>query len=265
MSVSRSGYLAPPGLISYNMAFREFKNTPTTEFGGHGDPDRGLRTVPDKWHTQQTTGSRPTRRKHFRAVGVSRPNNSYEIFLCGGMGTQTSISSDEVLRPGPPCLPSSPGRPGRPPVGRDHACVVAGGRPDVLHPGGADGNLCSPKSPTDWGHWRPRLDVFDMTQMRWADGYDAQAPTHGSPDVVKQWYSQGGLEYHSWSSNEAKVLFAEIQNSEAQESQGSHTPVGATVGGGVGGVAGLALAVAVAVGLAVLLMRRKRHAAAPQQ
>ncbi|KAF4780030.1 kelch repeat protein [Colletotrichum scovillei] len=195
----------------------------------------------DKWYTQPTTGSRPATRGNFCAVGASSTNNTYEIFLYGGGSTETGSVSGDVY------VLSLPGfvffkAAGSSAIRADHTCVVVGeGGRQMLSIGGTDGSLGFPRSLTDPDPWKLGLGIFDMTEMRWSDGYDYQAPPYESPDAVKQWYAQGGLDSVVWASEEVKALFSERAV--------------------VGGVVGLVLIIC----LVVFFLRRKRYQAAPQQ
>jgi hypothetical protein len=35
------------------------------------------------------------------------------------------------------------------------------------------------------------IGIFDATDMVWKSGYDADPPSYRSPQVVKDWYSEG--------------------------------------------------------------------------
>ncbi|KAK0381984.1 kelch repeat protein [Colletotrichum limetticola] len=316
--------LALPGLISYNMTSGEIKNTSSTGFGQYGTSVRGSsQFVPfgsggmllflgggqapvslpkgsweemdfnkvalynpstDKWYTQQTTGSRPATRGNFCAVGASSTNDTYEIFLYGGGSTETDSVSGDVY------VLSLPGfvffkAAGSSAIRAGHTCVVVGeGGRQMLSIGGTDGSLGFPRSLTDPDPWKLGLGIFDMTEMRWSDGYDYQARPYESPDAVKQWYAQGGLDSVVWASEEVKALFCIDQAAAAptnstsdpspteqsnagsatstpQGSQPSNPPIGTIVGAVVGGVVGLVLVIC----LVVFFLRRKRYQAAPQQ
>lgn len=39
--------------------------------------------------------------------------------------------------------------------------------------------------------WPNGLGVFDLTALRWLDGYDADAGNYTSPDSVREWYNKG--------------------------------------------------------------------------
>ncbi|KAK1717908.1 hypothetical protein BDP67DRAFT_616479 [Colletotrichum lupini] len=100
----------------------------------------------DKWHTQQTTGSRPATRGKFCVVGASSTNSTYEIallsFLYGGMSTATGSVSGDVY------VLSLPGfvffkAAGSSAIRADHACVVEG------EGGPAPTNSTSDPSPTE--------------------------------------------------------------------------------------------------------------------
>ncbi|KAK1655596.1 hypothetical protein BDP81DRAFT_388510 [Colletotrichum phormii] len=234
----------------------------------------------DKWYTQQTTGSRPTGRGKFCVVGASSTNNTYEIFLYGGLSSVTDFNKVDSVS-GDVYVLSLPGfvffkAAGSSIPRADHACVsVADGGRQMLSIGGVDWSVGFPKYLTDPDPWEFGLGIFDMTEMRWSDRYDSQALPCGSPVVVKQWYVQGGLDSIIWASEEVKALFLRREapdNSTSDPSttgqpnttsQSSKPPIGAIVGASIGGVAGLVLVICPAVFF--LKRKKRRHQASPQQ
>jgi hypothetical protein len=73
---------------------------------------------------------------------------------------------------------------------QSHTCHVVGNR-QLLAIGGADPVVqeyyaLAAKNSTD--PWKQGLGVFDMTEMKWKEGFDARAEAYRSPDVVRQWY-----------------------------------------------------------------------------
>ncbi|KAK1834497.1 kelch repeat-containing protein [Podospora conica] len=219
-----------------------------------------------KWFYQATTGTRPTPREKFCVVGVQGPNGTYEIFMYGGL-LVAGGASDEVYVLSLPGFVFFKAPPGPSTKRSSNSCVVVGKR-QLLSVGGGDGSLGFPDSLLDPDPWKNGLGVFDMTRMAWSDGYDADAAAYESPAIVREWYSQGGLESVTWSSPEVERLFAAVSTPAPGDpdspppsgsglgspSPGSpSTPVGAIVGGVVAGVGGLAL-----VGLAFWLFFRRR-------
>ncbi len=155
------------------------------------------------------------------------------------------------------------------------------GKRQVLSIGGAD-NTRQDRDPAPQG-----LLLFDMTDWKWKDSYDANAAAYERATDLKTWYSNGSLGKVEWSSDEVRKLFVAagsepppgeqptvtithvVQQSTDQApdasgtptstpepGSGSSTPVGAIVGGVVGGVAGLAL---IGAGAWFLLRRRRRQ------
>lgn len=233
----------------------------------------------NKWYSQAVTGSKPTTREAHCSVGVQGPNGTYEIFIYGGSSSQTSSTSSDVYvlsLPGFVMFKSpNPGTPRQ-----NHDCVTIGGNSSstsnrqMLVVGGTNGWLGFPTSLTDPDPWKQGLGTFDLTDMSWSSSYDPGAADYDSPDVVKTWYSQGGLGAVSWTSDELRTLFVGGTNSSSTNGNGTSTSgsgsstgsgggssgsgssnhTGAIVGGVVGGVGGLAL---IAL-LAWLVMRRRR-------
>ncbi|KAK0648839.1 hypothetical protein B0T16DRAFT_121319 [Cercophora newfieldiana] len=310
-SVTGDTYLALPGLMAFNMTSRELTNSSSTglgrfgtlvgasaqyvpfgpagvllflgggeapvatTYGGWNGVDFNSLSLYDistgKWYSQPTTGSRPTRRERFCAVGAQGPNKTYEIFLYGGVDMQASRSSDEVYvlsLPGFVFFKAAGSSTGR----ADHGCALVGRR-QLLSVGGTDGFLGFPGSLLDPDPWRNGLGVFDMSRMVWADRYAADAAPYESPSVVAEWYSQGGAKSVAWANADVQKLFAETAppgNSPDPTRTPSGTPspsdpastdplpssgsnIGAIVGGVVGGLAALAV-----VGFAVYRYRRSK-------
>ena len=64
-----------------------------------------------------------------------------------------------------------------------HVCTVVGNRQMFVSGGMAAEGGDDP--------WRYGLGIFDMTALRWSDGYSADADEYESPEVVKKWYRDG--------------------------------------------------------------------------
>ncbi|KAK4221148.1 kelch repeat-containing protein [Podospora fimiseda] len=235
-------------------------------------------TLTEKWFNQTTKGERPPARQKFCLVGVKGRNGTYEIFMYGGLSQQNWAASEDVYVLSLPgfvffkaSLPSGTSTPRL-----DHACGLAGKR-QMLSIGGTDAsNPGMPNRLFEPDPWKNGLGIFDLTKMRWTDKYDADAEEYESPDVVKQWYDQGGLESVAWSSADVKSLFIDesrlkssdsdsipstAQPTDSPKSSSSQPPVpgranasSAIIGGTVGGVVFLLLL----GGLAWMLMVRKR-------
>ncbi|KAF3811302.1 hypothetical protein GCG54_00001618 [Colletotrichum gloeosporioides] len=297
-----------PGLVSYNMTSGEIKNT-TSEFGQYGTfkegssqflpfGDAGILlflggleaprtsrggdwkevdftrvTLFDiegqRWYTQGTTGSIPATRRRFCTTGISGPNNTFEIFMYGGFGSQGVLSDVYVLTvPGFNFFKAS----GYSTPRFDQACVAAG-RGQVLSIGGL-AKIVPREGWTDPDPWPNGLGVFDMTEMRWKDGYEADDAAYEPSKIVKQWYNEGGRDNVSW-----RFYSRTLQNistspgptstpggndtaSDGEEKHSSSPSAGAIAGGVVGGVFGMALLTGLAF---FLIKRKKKYAATPQQ
>jgi hypothetical protein len=127
--------------------------------------------------------------------------------MYGGMSTQSSSTLDDVYvlsLPGFVFFKATAAATKR----ADHACALVGRR-QMLSIGGTDGYLGFPDSLLQPDPWKNGIGIFDLTRMAWTAGYDAGAAAYDSPDVVKRWYSQGGLASVTWSSADVKQLFAE--------------------------------------------------------
>ncbi|ETS80298.1 hypothetical protein PFICI_07827 [Pestalotiopsis fici W106-1] len=239
------------------------------------------------WHNQAVTGTKPTKREGHCTVGVQGPNGTYEIFIHGGSSDQTQTTSPDVYVLSLPgfVMFKSP-NPGTP---RSNLACVTVGRNDsattnrqMLVVGGGNSWLGFPNSLVDPDPWAQGLGIFDLTDMSWSDSYDPDAAAYDSPDVVKTWYDQGGLDAVDWDSDELKTLFVGGTNSSSTNGNGtasdgtsssgastdsgnsdtgasSGSKTGVIVGSVVGGVAGLAI-----IALACwFFIRRRKHIYAP--
>ncbi|KAI1079504.1 hypothetical protein F5B20DRAFT_166805 [Whalleya microplaca] len=304
------GY-ALPGLVSYNFETGQWKNTSSAEYQGYGtslnaraeyvpfgpnglllflggaeapvDAEAGnvdqiswdTLTLHDpvtgKWYTQATTGTRPPTVERACSVGINGPNNTYEIFMYGGVSDHTGNASSEVYvlsLPGFVFFKStSDGTPRR-----DHDCAVVGKR-QMLSVGGTDGGRDSNSSAASPDPWKQGLGIFDMSKMEWTKSYDSGAADYESPAVLDEWYRRGGMDFVSWKSDEVKRLFINgtsttygggrnsPTSNPSDGTQQSTLPTGAIVGSTVGGVLVLTSA---GVIIFSMLRRRKRRRHRPR-
>ncbi|KAI1739452.1 hypothetical protein F4680DRAFT_136657 [Xylaria scruposa] len=292
------GY-ATPGLISYDFQTGEWENSTSSSYGGYGTslnaraewipfgPNGQLiflggaespvdatnetivetswnrLTIVDpvtkQWHTQMTSGTKPPTIESHCSVGVPGPNGTYEIFLYGGVSDQLRDTSPQVYVLSLPGFVFFEGPTDAPPRS-DHQCAIVGkGQRQMLSMGGVDGENRTFTAPTTADPWPYGIGILDMTELKWTDSYDPNAPAYDSPDVVKQWYAAGNLENMHWDSPEVQAIFmrepapapAPTQNAVAT---GAHS-TGVIVGGAVGGVLGVA-----AIGMmSFMLVRRSRR------
>ncbi|KAE9577418.1 hypothetical protein CGMCC3_g6564 [Colletotrichum fructicola] len=303
-----------PGLVSYNMTSGEIKNT-TSKFGQYGTFKEGSSqflpfgdagvllflggqeapitsreggweeidfsqvTLFDikgqKWYTQSTTGSKSARRRRFCTTGVLGPNNTFEIFIYGGWSSNQDVFSDVYVLSVPGFRFFKAGDSSTPRY--DQACVVVGRR-QMLSIGGLS-TLDYIQRWTQPDPWPYGLGVFDLTEMRWKDGYSADEAAYESPEIVKQWYEGGGQNNVSWANEDVKLLFLKPSQDElpspgpsatpdrngtsndGDESRSSSPPAGTIAGAVAGGFFGVALLIGLAI---VFIKHKKSYAAAPR-
>ncbi|EQB51228.1 kelch repeat protein [Colletotrichum gloeosporioides Cg-14] len=229
--------LSVPGFLTIDLNNGKFSNRSdlVKGFGDYGTFKGGssqfvpFGTEASKWHVQKTQGDIPESREKFCTVGVPGPENTYEIFIYGGRPTVDSYDFSDVYvlsLPGFRFFKASYSDTPR----ADHACVrVGSGGRQMLSIGGLN-HFGYPREWFDKDPWAQGLRIFDLTQMRWSDNYNASAAAYESPRVNKD--SVG------WSSDEVRALFLEC--------------------GVVGGLAGL---LALIVALFVLASKRKKRRA----
>jgi hypothetical protein len=129
----------------------------------------------------------------------------------------------------------------------------------MLSMGGVDGENRTFSAPTTADPWTYGLGILDMTELRWTDSYDADAPAYDSPTVVKEWYEAGNLQNIRWDNEELGTFFMSTGSAPAPTaSHVANTPTtskSVVIGGAVGGVLGFA-----AIGMmSFLLVRRRRR------
>ncbi|KAF2457316.1 hypothetical protein BDY21DRAFT_286425, partial [Lineolata rhizophorae] len=297
-----SDFVQPiPGIISYNMTTRVWSNDSAAGYSLYGAGNlgqavflpsygtdgllafmggynTGLETVrfdgtglvsfdnitfydpvSKTWYAQKATGDSPSPRAGFCAVAVAGQNGTHEIFVYGGRydGTNEFLDDAYVLTiPGFNWFkidyPSAQGR-------MSHSCHLVGKR-QMLVIGGDDGEL-----DTNRDHITNGLGILDMTEMAWTSGYDANAAEYESPQIVQDWYNQGGQDAVQWTSSDVEVLFASNSTGNSNNTSDASDPdsedsglnVGAIVGGVVGGVFGLLIVAGIIFWLVV--RHRKKH------
>lgn len=181
---------SPPGLIDFvNITFY--------------DP------ITKQFFSQQATGTIPTARQRFCSVGVPGPDDTFEVFLYGGLMADNTVSDEVFVLSLPGFVFAKADNPGATTARADHACVaVGGGKRQMLSIGGTDASKGYPAEFADPDPWAQGLGVFDMTALRWTDGYTNDAAAYDTPEVVKQFYRDGGLGKVQWTSDEVKGLFS---------------------------------------------------------
>lgn len=129
----------------------------------------------------------------------------------------------------------------------------------MLSMGGVDGENRTFTAPTTADPWTYGIGVLDMTELKWTDSYDPDAPDYESPTVVNDWYNAGNLDHVHWENAEVEAIF--MKNDPAPSPKPTHqtvasnsTSTGVIVGGAVGGILGIA-----AIGMmSFVLVRRSR-------
>lgn len=165
--------------------------------------------ITKQFFSQQATGTIPTGRQRFCSVGVPGPDNTFEIFLYGGLTADNTVSDELFVLSLPGFVFAKADNPGATTARADHACVaVGGGKRQMLSIGGADASKGYPAEFADPDPWAQGLGVFDMTGLRWTDSYSSDAAAYDTPEVVKQFYRDGGLAKVQWTSGEVENLFS---------------------------------------------------------
>ncbi|KAI9163940.1 Kelch repeat-containing protein [Paramyrothecium foliicola] len=236
-----------------------------------------------EWHWQKAKGDVPPFRRSFCITGASSTESTFEMyvyyiadivqaldkadidsFLYGGTNDFDASGDVYVLSiPGFQWFRVDVESPPR----YHHACASAGRQ--IIVSGGVAGDETQ-----DWDSddpWPNALGVFDLSALEWSSSFDPSAEDYELPQIIQDWYNDGGVKAVDWSTDSVKGLFAQASpsgtpNSETPDpentylppkdkSSDSDPPVAKIAGGVVGGLAGLALIGAIVF---VVLRRRRR-------
>ncbi|KAL8660532.1 MAG: hypothetical protein Q9202_006455 [Teloschistes flavicans] len=230
------------------------------------------------WHSQIATGQVPNGRTGACTVSVKGDNNTVEIFLYGGqdiVGINGNISLtqykentalDEVYVLSLPAFAwFKADYPAQHPRIL-HSCHAVGNR-QMISIGGHD--------PTDVYNnsvvadpFFQGLGIFDLTEMRWSDRYDADAEAYETPAVVKAWYAENGTYPTQWSTPDVQRLFEQTNSTQggstspSSPSTSSSPPKGSistNTGAIAGGVVGGILALCILASLILWWFRRRKR------
>ena len=234
-------------------------------------------TTDKTWRYQDSSGTVPSGRDGVCTVGVQGDNNTYEIFMYGGHldltgGNLTPHLLDENKDLDAVYAHSLPAftwfRADYPPVNPRffHTCHAVGNRQmlsiGVVNPLDANGAKVSQDTATHG------VQIFDLTELKQNDQYDAKAALYSTPRVIKDWYLVNGTKSVQWQDPTVQQYFLRTlppgapppSNSSDAGSTSSSNHTGAIVGGVVGGIAGICL---LAVLVFLLLRRRKQKSPPP--
>ncbi|KAI4252428.1 MAG: hypothetical protein LQ352_004301 [Teloschistes flavicans] len=202
------------------------------------------------WHYQTATGDIPKGRDGGCNVGIAGDDGTYEIYLYGGRNNpnggdllpnqvKENVDLDSVYVLSVPAFAWFRADYTANNTRYYHTCEVVGNR-QMLSIGGRnpldDGQGILSPDPIKHG-----LQVFDLTEMKWSDRYDADAAPYTTPQIVKDWYQKN--------------------TSPKPPPHYHHTPAGAIAGGVVGGLAFVSIVVAFLYWF--LQQRRRRQAQRP--
>ncbi|KAI9752869.1 MAG: holocytochrome c synthase [Chaenotheca gracillima] len=240
-----------------------------------------------KWYTQTATGEDiPDNRSRFCVVGTREnksSNGSYEVFMYGGVSSGSGAANNAFDQVWTLSIPSFRWfKADYTPRGAraTHSCnVVGAGQRQMISIGGYNASRSSAVSgmqiPDEFAQG---LGIFDLSEMKWTDGYDVDAPAYTRPSVVEDWYSKNGSYPESWDQPALKDL---IQNNiTAKSTSGPDQPAPAAsttasassaptasvlspnntpkiIGGVVGGVIGLLL---ILLAILVFFIRKRQRA-----
>ncbi|KAH0563239.1 hypothetical protein GP486_002194 [Trichoglossum hirsutum] len=214
------------------------------------------------WYHQIATGDIPSNRDRFCLVGVQGGDNStYEIFLYGGHvgggvyggGNQSGpvVQANEGLDqvyvlslPGFVWIQANY-------TSKDprafQKCHVVGGR-QLLSVGGINSSFVSLYGAfNDTDPYPHGLKVFDMTEMKWTETFNASAAAYVPPDVVTTYYKDHGKYPSKWTDTRLQNLIDHSSSPSPSPSPPAEPPTPrksrapAAVGGTIGGIAVLIL------------------------
>ncbi|KAI6491614.1 hypothetical protein MCOR11_007043 [Pyricularia oryzae] len=198
-----------------------------------------------RFYKQRTTGATPQPR-HGGCIVAAKAGNSrtYEVVVYGGC--QQPEDTYILTIPGFRWF-SADSANGAPENDRQyHSCAIIGkGARQMVAYGGYPLALGG-KSWQDFNSTTNRwgdssLQVLDMTELKWKETYDSDAPSYQQPTMVRNWYKESGLKNVPWNSDNVRALFANlIENPLSDEPLTANSPssAGAPIGAIVGGVVG---------------------------
>ncbi|VUC31165.1 unnamed protein product, partial [Clonostachys rosea] len=143
-----------------------------------------------KWYPNQPTSFEnegPQAREQFCSVGVPSKNNTFEIFVFGGLRASDRYFYNDVWILSLPAFRWFRG-PSDSSVRIAHRCAVVGKR-QMISVGGLDGGTTHGFERNDTVMNGIRL--LDMTDLVWRDSYDPSLDEYDSPDIIKEWYQSG--------------------------------------------------------------------------
>ncbi|KXJ87519.1 hypothetical protein Micbo1qcDRAFT_236385 [Microdochium bolleyi] len=226
------------------------------------------------WRTQSTTtgDGLPDHRRDACAAATRGRNGSYEVFLFGGRpatGESNQAHADMwvLTIPGFRWFKAT-GPAAQLGEGRAFTSCAAVGRQLVVV-GGVKEQSNKQWTEAQVDPWTQGVGVFDMQELGWRDGYKHDLEAYDSPQVVKEWYSGGGVA--NWDDGGMQEFFAEAAASPAPApapGSGTTSPAGGSSSGGLSKGATIGVAVGVSIlGLIVIavlawccIRRRRRNA-----
>ncbi|KAG6995719.1 hypothetical protein G7Y79_00042g078240 [Physcia stellaris] len=226
------------------------------------------------WHYQSATGDIPAGRNRPCTVGVQGDNGTYEIFMYAGEQNQgggkllynqvqENVQLDAVYILSLPAFAWFRADYYAAHPRYMHTCHVVGNR-QMLTIGGLN-PLDAGKDTMEKDHQTNGLGLFDLTNLTWIDGYDADAAPYQTPQIIKDWYRENGTASVQWNDDAVRDFFRQSGSPKpgstlpATNTSGvnksTSPPIGAIAGGVVGGLAAICI-------LATLLfwsLRRRRR------
>lgn len=206
----------------------------------------------ERWHQQKTVGGRvPPARESFCAVGAPGQNGTYEIFVYGGWDKDKNALDDIWILSLPGFRWFQTDAKSTPRF--EHKCHRSGDQ--MVNVGGNVLPLWQEVDELSQG-----IGVFNLSSLEWQTNY-VTGTEYDSPDLVKEYYANGGMDDVEWENDEVKAFFVESGDDDKNnggggdgDDSGSDTPVGAIAGGVVGGVAAIAI-----IGFLIWFMRRRHR------
>ncbi|KAI9774109.1 MAG: hypothetical protein M1840_005202 [Geoglossum simile] len=208
------------------------------------------------WYHQIASGDVPSQRNRFCIVGARGGDNStYEIYLYGGLigggifggGNQTgpvvqeNANMDEVYVLSLPAFVWFKANYTSKDPRVLHTCHLVGGR-QLLSVGGVTSSFVQlDTSFNDTDPYPYGMKVFDMTAMKWTDGFNASAAPYTPPDAITAHYRQNGQYPLKWTNPALKDVFLPPTTSRptprpSPPPKPHKSSTGRIVGGTIGGV-----------------------------
>ncbi|KAF3801759.1 hypothetical protein GCG54_00014977 [Colletotrichum gloeosporioides] len=221
--------------------------------------------VTKRWYSQKTIGQAPEPRRWACVVGAQSLNNTYDIFLFGGL-TDNRVGFGDVW------ILSLPGfvwiQADAKQMPRAYMSCVVAGRRQMITVGGVDPSLPQGTPMEDPDTFHQGIGVLDLTSLEWTDEYNSLAAAYESLNAVKSWYNEGNLASVRYDTGVEDLMSSSFSLELPGLGDGTGGDSNSTILGNhqdnslhpaaMGGIVGGSILAAAVAGIVILLLARRR-------